>query len=206
MISIQYLILGIVASFIGSLPIGMLNLTAIDISVNKGIKSLISFSAAASIIEFFYAFIAIVMTEWIMRNDHLNYYINVAIIPVFIILAINYFYRDNLIRKNKKLPRQQSPFMKGVLLSLINPLCIPFWIFYTSYFHSFGWIDLSTNYYISILVLGISVGTFLALIAFGITGQILVTRIQHLNKWLNRIIGFTLILLAIIQAIRLFFN
>lgn len=200
---LQHFLLGFVASFIGSLPFGVINLTSIDIAVNKNLKSVIRFSIAASIIEFLYALFAIYLIEWLVVRNNITYYINVALIPVFLIIAFTYFRKDGLIRHGRKLPKQMSSFYKGLLLGLVNPLCIPFWIFYASYFLSFGWIEL-TNLKIFTMVSGISLGTFAVLLLYGYIGQNIVKRIDFLNVWLNRIIGSTLAILAIIQAIRIF--
>jgi len=45
---------GAVISFLGSLPLGILNVTATQLSVEKGVKSACMFAIGAMIIEFAY--------------------------------------------------------------------------------------------------------------------------------------------------------
>ncbi|MCP4552982.1 MAG: hypothetical protein GY834_13290 [Bacteroidetes bacterium] len=56
------------------------------------------------------------------------------------------------------------------------------------------------------MVFGIAFGTFTVLLLYEYIGWTIVKRIIFLNAWLNRIIGSMLAVLAIIQAVHIFFN
>lgn len=62
---------------------------------------------------------------------------------------------------------RNSGFRKGVIISLLNPLAIPFWVGITAYLNHQGWVRLASIDQVFVYVLGISVGTFflLALLA-----------------------------------------
>jgi threonine/homoserine/homoserine lactone efflux protein len=60
---------------------------------------------------------------------------------------------------------RESGFRKGLLLSILNPLALPFWIGVTAYLKSQGWISLSTAAEVHSYLLGISLGALVLLIS-----------------------------------------
>lgn len=198
----QHILIGFAASFIGSLPFGVLNLTTVETAVNKGTKAAAWFAFGASIVEFVQALVAVYFSDWFLKHTSINTAFNIIVIPLLIILGLLAFRRDKLVKSEKGKKLKTSSFNKAVILSMINPLSIPFWIFYTTYFHSMNWISF-TNATMIVLVFGISLGTFFALLLYGKAGKYIVERIQILHLWLNKIIGSTFFLLALLQSTRL---
>jgi len=205
MISIQHIFIGLIASFIGSLPLGVLNLTVMDIAIHKSKRDVLYFALGAAGIEFFQAFIAVKFSSWFLNKPSIDMIFNIIVIPVFIILSIYYFRKSRKKLEAKKNKRNISSFNKAVLLSAINPLSIPFWIFYATYFNSLGLI-LFENLYIVLFVTGIAVGTFFALISFGKISRLIITRIKVLNLWIDKIIAIVFLCLFLYQSISVSIN
>lgn len=200
MITLQHFAIGLFASFIGSLPLGVLNLTAVDIALNKKFRNVVFFSLGAAGVEFFQAFLAVKFSSWFLIRPSLDMLFNIMVIPLFLGLSIYYFRKSRKKLEEKTNGRQLSSFSKGVLLSVINPLAIPFWIFYATYFNSLGLV-LFENYYIVLFVAGISAGTFIALLFFGKISRYIVTRIKVLNQWIDQIIAVVFLALFIFQVV-----
>ena len=200
MITLQHLAIGLVASFIGSLPLGVLNLTVMDIAINKKKRDVLYFALGAAGIEFFQALVAVKFSSWFLSKPSLDMDFNIIVIPVFLALSIYYFRKSRKKLKEKKSTRELSSFNKAVILSVINPLCIPFWIFYSTYFNSLGLI-IFENYYIILFAAGISAGSFLALLTFGRVSRYIISKIKVLNLWIDQIIGAVFLCLFIFQAV-----
>jgi len=200
MITLQHLAIGFIASFIGSLPLGVLNLTVMDIAINKRFRDVVYFSVGAAGIEFFQALLAVKFSAWFLDRPSLDLAFNIIVIPIFLGLSIYYFRKSRKSLADKKSTRELSSFHKGVLLSVINPLAIPFWIFYATYFNSLGLIILE-NYYIVLFVAGIAAGTFIALLVFGKVSRFIVSRIKVLNLWIDQIIGVVFLCLFVFQVV-----
>ena len=91
-----------------------------------------------------------------------------------------------------------TPFWTGALLSLTNPLHIPFWL---------GWSTVLMNKNIlkpdpfeyNWYVIGIGLGTMAGFAVFIYAGNILVVEIQQHQSLLNYVIGIALLITGLIQ-------
>ncbi len=191
---IGHFFLGFGASFLGSLPIGVLNISALHIGANQGLRSAFFFSAAVALVEFIQAFLAVRFSDFIVANAWLDKVIHIGVIPVFIIVGFYFLLKQTT---SGPLP-QASNFKNGVFLSAINPLAIPFWVFYATYFGEQGWL-IFENAFILFFILGISIGTLAALIIFANLGVLFFNYIKTFNLYINKIIGSIFLILALYQ-------
>lgn len=199
---LQNLFIGIFVSFIGSLPIGALNLNVIDIGLKKSMQQVISFSFGASLAELFQVFISVLIMNWAMKIKTAEMYFDFAALTIFLALTIYYFILNKKEQKSKTLTRKRNEFQWAIFLSLINPLVYPFWIFYAAFFQNMHWIVLE-SFYTIFFCLGISFGTFIALYLFGFTGQLISQKIPNFARWINGIICITFLCLTSIQLYRI---
>jgi len=198
---ISIFLIGFLASFIGSLPIGMLNMTVMEISFSKSLKQGVLFSAGAAFTEFFQALVAVKFSSWFLENPTVEMMIKLSVIPVLLVFGIIHL-RKKLNDAHKKEIRDDkySGFSKGMFLSGINPISIPFWVFYAVWFQSMGWISFEAIPAI-VFVIGITLGTFVCLSLYGKVGQYIFSRIAVLNLWMNKIVGGVFIILALYQSV-----
>ncbi len=192
--------IGFIASFIGSLPIGMLNMTVMEISFSKSLKQGVLFSAGAAFTEFFQAIIAIKFSSWFLENPTVEMMIKLSVIPVLLFFGVVHLRKklnSSTLKENKT--GSYSGFSKGMFLSGINPISIPFWVFYAVWFQSMGWISFET-FPAVMFVIGITLGTFVCLSLYGKVGQYVFSRIAILNLWMNKIVGSVFIILALYQS------
>jgi len=151
--------LGFLFSFIGSIPPGTLNVTVLQLALQRQVSIAFRFAVAVSIIEYPYAWIG-VQFEYLISNSPVileNFQLISAI--VMTLLGIS-----NLLPSKtptgfaKKF--QESGFRRGILLSLLNPMAIPYWMVFTAYLKAQGLIDLSTAGLLHSYVFGTAAGTF----------------------------------------------
>lgn len=162
MILLTCFFVGLFFSFIGSIPPGTINITTMQYAMSNKKAVAISFAAAAALTEYLYAGIAVKFQMYLTENT--SFYSNFQIISgtVLIILGILNLVKQKLPNPKLELGEKRNAFKKGVLISLANPLAIPFWLAVTVYLQGMNWIDL-TGYNYFIYVAGISMGTFLLL-------------------------------------------
>ncbi len=194
--------LAISISFVGSLPLGALNLTAINIRMRQSIRALLAFCLAAAIVEWVQVLIAVSVIGR-FQTEALTWEW-AAWLSGGILLAIGLYY---LLGSGPQTTAQSVPsgFSQGILLSLLNPLAIPFWLFWSFTIGNWGFPIDSTGQAVSFST-GVSLGTFLALLAFGSLGYVLQHRLPALDRYLSRIIGWTLVLLGGYQLVRQFIH
>ena len=74
---------------------------------------------------------------------------------------------------------QESGFVRGLILSILNPQAIPWWIAMTAYLKSQAWIDLDTTTRLHAYVLGTALGALALLILLAFAAQRVSKFIQH---------------------------
>lgn len=161
-------ILGFFFSYVGSIPPGSINISVLQLSITGHPAAAIRFAIIAAIVEFFYAYIAVKFQQIILASQLLQDNFKLISASVLILLGVLSLRSGSSQGKwEKKL--ETSGFRKGFLVSVANPLAIPFWIAITAYLETNDWISLNTSNEF-VYVSGISTGTIsllLTLVFFG---------------------------------------
>ncbi|WP_420582684.1 LysE family transporter [Reichenbachiella sp.] len=150
---------GFFFSFIGSIPPGSINISALQYALEKRIRAAYAFAVAAAATEYLYAAIAVRFQIYLTESADISQYFQMITGSVLILLGVLNLFKKSRKTKVKNIGEKRNAFKKGILLSLANPLAIPFWLMVTAYLQSMGWIVMSDqNFWI--YVTGISTGTF----------------------------------------------
>ena len=192
---VQVFIAGLIFSFLGSTPPGTMNLAVLQLGLEQKIKTALRFSLAVAIIEYPYAWIAVEFEDWITSSPVIieNFQLITAIVMTVIGLFTIWSARkpsDFSVRFN------ESGFRRGLVLSILNPMAIPFWIGITAYLKAQEWIDLSTAGLLHSYVFGTSVGVILLLILFTFLAKRLSGYVTN-NALVKLIPGITLLVLGL---------
>lgn len=184
---------GLAFSYLGSIPPGTLNLTVLQMSLEGKARAAFRFSLAAAFVEYPYAFIAVKSEELILSSPAIVD--NFELIAVLVMLILALF---NLLSKpgpSSFVKITESGFRKGMLLSILNPLAIPFWIGVTAYLKEMHWVKVNSTIEVAIYVLGISVGTFLLLATLILVGNKIAVFFKH-SSVVQKIPGIVFLILA----------
>jgi threonine/homoserine/homoserine lactone efflux protein len=151
-------------SFVGSIPPGVLNLTVIQLGMEHKMKIAYRFAFAAALIEYPYAWLAIAFEKYLSSQTGSNSILQVIAASVLLIVGTINLRVSN--KKNDKPPSAAgSGFRRGVILSIINPMALPFWLAGTTYLKSLGLISLSSQLQIHSYLVGVSAGAFILLMS-----------------------------------------
>jgi threonine/homoserine/homoserine lactone efflux protein len=190
----QVFIIGVIISFIGSIPPGTLNLAVLQLGMEHKIKTALRFAIAVSIIEYPYAWIAVVFEDWITSSPVIVE--NFQLITAIVMLVIGAFSVWSARKPSEfSVKFNESGFRRGILLSILNPMAIPFWIAYTAFLKSQEWIDLSTPWRVHSYVLGTSVGVMILLTLFTFLAKRLSSYVKD-NRIVKLVPGITLLILG----------
>ena len=198
MIYLTHFLLGFVFSFIGSIPFGMINLTVVDTSIQKGFRAGIILGFGAALVEFFQALIAVKFTHVFIDNPSIAEAIHWIAIPIFFGLAIHHYRQSKVDSKLKSSEKSLSPFYKGVFISSLNMLAIPYWVFYATYFSSAGWLS-SANELLLIYCVGISLGAFSLFIVFAKLSSLVVKKMKKISSHTNKALALIFLVFGIYQ-------
>lgn len=162
---VQVFLVGLVFSFLGSVPPGTLNLCVLQLGLQRKIGAALRFALAVSIVEYPYTWIGVAFEKWITSSPAVieNFQLLAAVVMTLIGLLNIWSARKPTEFVTKF---NESGFRRGLVLSVLNPMAIPFWIGITAYLKAENWIDISTPWLMHSYILGTSVGAMLLLTLF----------------------------------------
>lgn len=200
---VQVFLVGVVFSFIGSIPPGTLNLCVLQLGLEKKIGAALRFALAVSIIEYPYTWIGVQFEYWITSSPAVieNFELLTAVVMTIIGL-LNIWSAQRPTEFTNKF--NESGFRRGLILSVLNPMAIPFWIGITAYLKAQGWIDLSTTARLHSYILGTSVGAMILLTLFTYLAHRLSKYVTG-SKIVKLVPGITLLALGMYAFIRYLF-
>ncbi|WP_299461963.1 LysE family transporter [uncultured Microscilla sp.] len=201
---ILHFILGFVASFLGTLPFGPINLSMVDTTLKGGLKVGLRFSVAAALVEIAQSLFAYSFGMLITRYLEHNIWIQLTVFVVLFAIGAVFFMRKEKEDASIEGGRQISPFARGAIVGLLNPQALPFWVAVIAALKSSHWLSFAVWDFILLFLLGVSLGKLVALLLYGKLSLWIVQRISSLSHWMNRIIGSIFILLALIQVAKMF--
>jgi threonine/homoserine/homoserine lactone efflux protein len=191
---------GAVISFLGSLPVGILNVTIVHITLQKGLQPAFYFAIACALVELGYSYIAVLLTQVVFNTSALTGWIHAFSILVFMGAGIHYFRKKTTPSKVRNVT---GAFYKGILLSVINVIAIPFWLVYTSLLLSHQWIQLDSGIETGYFIAGIALGTALSLLSFAVFSHRINQRFVLESVKVNRVLGLLLMATSVLEALYL---
>ncbi len=195
---------GMIVSFLGSLPLGTLNIAAMQISISDGVRPAMLFSFGSLLVEIIYVRISLVAIDWIRRQEKLFRILEWVTLLIVIALAVSSFYAAAHPRheKNVILSSTLHRFWLGAIMCAVNPVQIPFWFGWSTVLFTKKILLPRQDHYYS-YILGIGIGTFFGNCIFIFGGLLIVDRLnanQHILSW---VIGGIFAITAIIQVWRM---
>lgn len=200
---LQFL-LGFTASFLGTTPPGMLNLTSLKISLEKGKRKSYHFAFGVAIVIFIQTYVSLIFASYLRQHSFIETYIQIIGFVIFSLLSTYFFYSS--IKEKKKLKNTSkkinNTFILGLGLSSLNLLAIPFYCSVGSTLNMYGWLAFNQ---ISMLffVFGSALGAFTLLSIYNNSANIIQKKVGLLSKNFNVILGCITGLISLITLIQL---
>lgn len=200
---------GLLISFIGSLPLGTLNITAFQIAASQNVNQAVWFAIAVIIVEL----IVVLITLYGINKINFKSKLFVYMLPlgVFVLshLAISSFaaaLTHGASETNSHIfPSIKSSFILGLLLSAINPMHFPFWLSWNSILVSRKMLSKKPGIYPSYIT-GIGLGSIAGLMIFIFAGNFIIHNYQHYNSFILNIIGSIYTIFALFLIYRFYQN
>ena len=195
---------GMMVSFLGSLPLGTLNVAAMQISVQESIMNAIYFSLGSLLTEMIYVRISLVGINWIRRQKVLFKWMEWITLAIVLALAAGSFIAATHEHhtKNVMLNNNMHRFLLGLLLSSISPMQVPFWFGWSTVLFQKNILQPKNSFY-NLYIIGIGLGTLMGNCVFIFGGKYIVEKLNANQNILNWVIGGIFALTAVIQLIRI---
>ena len=155
--------IGLIANFIGYVPPGNINLTLVQITINRGLKQAMMFIISFSAVEFFFTYFIMHAAKWLSAEVHLNTIIDWIMVVLFGVMGIITWMHRNKPPETDYSDRESIRY--GILLGFLNPVQIPFWMITGTYLITHEWI-VDGQIALVIFSVGAATGAFLALFLY----------------------------------------
>ncbi|MCW3093478.1 MAG: Lysine transporter LysE [Ferruginibacter sp.] len=196
---------GLIISFLGSLPLGTLNVAAMQIGIQESIKDAIWFSLGSLLVEMIYVRVSLVGIDWVRKQQKLMKAMEWITLAIIVALAIGSFIaasKGGGSAKNVMFHNNMHRFFLGMFMCAINPVQIPFWFGWSTVLFTKKILEPRQSHY-NCYIVGIGIGTLMGNSVFIFGGKWVVQRIANSQQYLNWVIGGIFALTALIQFIRI---
>ncbi len=199
-----YGITGFVAAFLGALPPGAVNLSVVYTTINRGARYVIPVVLVAAIGEIILSYFALHCTmaveEYIRQNVYLQYVIALALIVAGLILLLK---KPGVSRPAT--PKQSRGFLKGLLLAVLNPPVLVFWLVAFAYIsmHTPVMVQMGVVPLVIVFFLGIFAGKVIALWLYVQLSKRIASNASDIAAKLNKVIGGLLAVIGLFQLAKL---
>ena len=200
-------VIGFLASLVGVIPPGLLNMSAAKISMVEGRKRGLLFSIGVCVTVMIQTYVALNFARYLDMHPEVVDALQKIALGIFICISIYFFFiaKDTRREMPEEVEKSKtSRFFSGMFLAALNLLPLPYWVYISMTFSGFGWFQFSQpELWVAVFASGF--GTF----------TILVIYVQYFRKKQNKgrlkinmnyVIGFITTAISIITAIKILNN
>ena len=193
------LLLGMGAAIVGALPFGLVNLTVLNVTFERGNGAAIKIAHGAALVEVVFGTTALFAGG--MLASHIEGNIIVSYITAGVLIIGGVFFVLKKQRISDQRETSFSGFLKGMLLNLVSIQVFLFWILAITFLSSRELLQydlLSILFFVS----GIWLGKMAVLWMYMNLSNRILSRSRIISKNINTIIGIVLIALAFVQFLK----
>jgi hypothetical protein len=184
--NLKNITVGFLVSFIGSIPLGYLNVVGFQICEKSGLSPTILYLLGVITIEFFVIYFTLIFAKSLAENKKLTKYIEgFSIVFMFVLAYV--FYSSAKAKSDFLTTYNYMPFLLGIVLSSLNFIQIPFWTGWNLWLLNGKYIEISgARKYV--FVLGTIFGTFFGMLTLILSLHYFASNVDFLAKYLMQII------------------
>ncbi len=205
--AVKNVFVGFLVSFIGSIPLGYLNVIGFEMYAKLGLNSLILFLLGVVFVEMFVIYFTLLFANQLVNNKKLMKIIDFfAIFFLFIIAYSFYASSSQTIVEQGILEKYAtySPFLIGLFFSAINFLQLPFWTGWNLYLMNGNYISVVGKFKL-FYIAGTLIGTFLGMLSLVLILNVLAQNTTSFSKYLIPIIiPLFFVVLAFLQVVKVY--
>lgn len=204
---IKNILVGFLVSFIGSVPLGYLNIIGFEIYSELGINSLVFYLLGVISVEVFVIYFTLSFANRLVNNKKMMKIIDFFAILFLLFLGYSFYAHSNQTTESQNdLEKfiKYAPFLVGVFLNGVNFLQVPFWTGWNLYLINGEYItvDKRLKYY---YVFGTLVGTFFGMLSLVVILNLFSQSTAGFSRYIVPvIIPLFFVVLALIQMYKVY--
>ena len=202
------LVLGFFIAFLAVIPPGLINMTAAKISLQEGKNEAISFALGDSVIIFFQTFIAVLFARFISNHKEIVSTLQEIGIFIFSLLSVYFFWiakKPKKIKTDSRVNGKSNRFFLGMLLSTLNLLPIPFYVFASMTLAASGYFSFD-KIPVAEFVIGVMIGSFTVFYIYIVAFKKIENKTEFLMRNINTIIGSVTTFMAVLTLFKLLYK
>ncbi len=169
--NLQTLIVAFVVSYVGSIPPGTINVSVMQLAMQNRRRAAVFFAFSASCVEFIYAGITVQFHIYLNSGEIISDYFRIITSVTLIAMGLwNIFSTSTSQSIIVNSEKGRHGFLRGMMLGILNPMTIPFWLAITTYLENDQLIDVN-EFGFWIYLTGLSFGTFCLLLTVNALGN-----------------------------------
>lgn len=197
-------LLGTLLNAMGYIPPGNINLTVAKLTINKGMRQVWYFILSFSVVEVFFTFGMMRFARWAMSDINpneavsdvrLSTLVDCFMIAMFLVMGTLTWLSRNKKPKERAEDKRSGSVLYGLILGVLNPVQIPFWLFFGNYVILHQWIETD---YLSLVIfsLGSGLGSLSALYLYAHFAKYIQEKFALSSLIINKSIAIFLFVLA----------
>lgn len=202
---ILYFLFGYVFALIGVIPPGLLNLTAAKISVLENRRNAFLFSLGVITTIGIQTYIALLFARYLDKHPEIIELLQEVALGLFICITIYFLFiakKKDMTPQDVHFKSKKRRYFQGLLLGGLNLFPLPYWVYISITFSSFGWFEF-TKTFIGICVLGSVLGTLTILVIYAHYFDYAKKKQKEFNLNINYIIGGITALISVITLLKI---
>jgi hypothetical protein len=203
--TVKNLFVGFLVSFLGSIPLGYLNVFGFEVYSKSGINSLLFYLLGVISIEVFVIYFTLVFANQLSNNKKLIRFID--LFSIFFMLFLAYIFHhsahsESVISGNLSKYSSFSPYVTGIILSAFNFIQIPFWVAWNLYLINAKFLSLG-NKRVVVYVIGTLIGTFFGMLTLVLGLNLVSANSETASKYmLLVVIPLFFLAMAVYQTVK----
>lgn len=195
------------ASLVGVIPPGLVNMTVARTCLERGKNNGMLVAIGASIVVVFQSLIAILLAKYIFFNPFVKNILLRTGAVIFFLMAIYFFAKAKQRQTKIKVYRHNNTrsFFKGVMMSAINVLPIPYFVAIAAGMSVSGKIEYDAPRIIAFIIAAGS-GTFVTLYFYVLSFLKIEKKTATITKYSNYFMGILMLILVIITLARIIYT
>ena len=199
--------IGFIMAFVSVLPPGLLNIYVAKVSRKEGRKKALVFSSGVIVTVFFQTYIALLFARYLNKNPELIDLLQKVALGIFVSLTVYFLFIAKDTRRELRQEAQHSKtsrFFSGMFLAALNVLPLPYWVYISITFSSFGWFTFNKPYLFP-AALASAMGTFAVLIIYAWFFRAKENQ-KPFRFNMNKILGIITAIIAVVTFLKILQN
>lgn len=205
--ALKNIVVGFLVSFIGSIPLGYLNIIGFEVYSKSGMSSLLLYLLGVVTIEALVIYCTLLFADKLSKNKKLMKFIDFFSIIFMLVLAYIFYSQSKVDPSTESQLSsyiQYSAYLIGIIFSSFNFMQIPFWLGWNVYVVNANYITLGKKLNLVYLT-GTLIGTFSGILTVVMLLNLVTEGTSMLSKYLlSHIIPLFFVGMAVHQAYKFY--